>query len=485
MTIPPSLLGLPRNEQKAAARAALWRVGDLSWALHDDQLASREKVEAAYANGVRRAVFMCGRRWGKTRLFVADALEFGMKNPGARMPYGALTWESAANFVIPEVKALIPWCPADIRPAIVDGNIRFHNGSSIVLAGCEDELKADRLRGPSAHKAYLDEAGFIPVLNYVVKSVISQQLLTTDGMLWMASSPPETPAHPFAAEYLPTAAARDALVRRKTADAPHIKSDALANLIRELGGPDAIETRREIFCEILTDETKAVIPEWSAHRAIVAPEHAENWPEAEHRHWYVAADLGFKDLTVILLAWWDFANNRLVVEDERVLVAPNSPKVQAATKDMETQHGAKDVVSRVADASHFTISDLRNLEDSSVEEAARWRPAQKDDREAAINALRVMVSRHELLIHPRCKTTRAHCEFAVWNQNRTMFERSDDEGLSHFDGLASLIYLARSVRKTRNPVPPAPTPTYTAGVHIPQHLSQPKPKRIPRKLKRI
>ena len=30
---------------------------------------------------------------------------------------------------------------------------------------------------------------------------------------------------------MPTAAARDALVRRKTADAPHIKSDALANLI--------------------------------------------------------------------------------------------------------------------------------------------------------------------------------------------------------------------------------------------------------------
>lgn len=479
------LTKLPRNEQKAAARAALWRVGDLSWALHSDQEAARATIDSAYEKGVRRAVFMCGRRWGKTRLFVVDALEFGMKNPGARMPYGALTWESATNFVFPEVELLAPWAPADIRPAVVDGEVRFANGSRIVVAGCEDERKANRLRGPSAHRAYVDEAGFIPVLNYVVKSVVSQQLLTTDGMLWMGSSPPETPAHPFATDYLTSASIAGSLIRRKTQDAPHIKQEALENLIRELGGPEATETRRELFCEILTDETKAVIPEWNTHKAVIAPEIAVLWPEAEHRHWYVAADLGYKDLTVILLAWWDFANNRLVVEDERVLMKPNSPMVQAATKDMEHQHGAKEVVSRVADASHFTISDLRNLEDGSVEEAARWRAAQKDDREAAINALRVMVSRHELLVHPRCKTLRAHCEFAIWNQARTMFERSDDEGLSHFDGLASLIYLARSVRRTRNPVPPQPVPTYAAGLHIPANLKKPPTKRIPRKRKRV
>ena len=49
-------------EARKAARAALWKRGDLSWALHGDQLRAREQLREAEARGERRFVFMCGRR---------------------------------------------------------------------------------------------------------------------------------------------------------------------------------------------------------------------------------------------------------------------------------------------------------------------------------------------------------------------------------------------------------------------------------------
>lgn len=482
MTWRPEVLEhLGRPESASKARAALWRVGDLGWALHADQHAARATVAAAERRGVRRTVCMCGRRWGKTRFFVVDALEYGMQHGGARMPYAALTWKSATGFVFPEVEALSAYAPADVRPAIVDGEVRFANGSKILVSGCEDERKADRLRGPSAHRAYIDEAGFIDILDYVLRSVLAQQLLTTDGAMLVASSPPLTPVHPFV-ELVGDAQARGALVRRKTSDAPHVSHEALARLCEEMGGAQSTEYRRECECEIITDESRAVLPEWSAHAPAVVPRVGHDgkplwWPEAEHRHWFVAADLGYIDLTVVLLGWWDFLGHRLVVEDERVLVRPTSGDVQRAAAEMEASHGARPKT-RVADAPPIVVADMARLQPHEAE-PARWKVTKKDDREGAINALRLMVARHELVIHPRCTTTIAHCEFAIWNKMRSDFDRSDKEGLGHFDALAALVYLARSVQRT-NPYPGKPPPSHMAGLSVPAHIAHPpSPGKLP------
>lgn len=466
-----------REEARRVARATLFEQGDLSWALHAKQREGRRIMAAAYERGVRRGVWKVGRRGGKTRGFVADAFERAIKNPGWRIAYGALTWESATGFVFPEAEWLSTFAPAHIRPAIVDGEVRFApqgngaTGSRIRVSGTDTKRNADHLRGPSLHWAYLDECAFNPVLDYIVKSVLSPQLLTTGGMLWMGSSPPESPAHPFEAIYAEDAQVRGSLVAYRTRDAPHVTEAQLELLASELGGYDSPEYLRECDLILLTDPKRAVIPEWHEHQAEVVGE-AE---DPTHRHWYVSADLGYRDLTVVLLGWWDFANARLVVEDERVLIKPRSEEVQAAALEMEQAHQAT-VESRVADASLITIADMASQQPEGTPEKLRWRLTRKDDKEAAINALRLMVARHQILIHPRCQVTIRHSREAIWNKRRTEYERVSEEGLSHFDALDALVYLARSVDKNRNPFPNAPIPP-RAENYRPESVTAPPPRK--------
>ena len=96
---------------------------------------------------------------------------------------------------------IIATAPPELRPELVGDEVRFKNGSRIVFAACEDRAKAERLRGPKSHKIIVDEAGFIPVLKYVVNSVLLFQLAGTGGKLLMGSSPPDSPAHPFVEFY--------------------------------------------------------------------------------------------------------------------------------------------------------------------------------------------------------------------------------------------------------------------------------------------
>lgn len=135
-------------------------------------------------------------------------------------------------------------------------------------------------------------------------------------------------------------------------------------------------------------------------------------------------------------------------------------------------------MSHVADADAITLADMTHYQPKDTPERLHWRLPQKADAEAGINTLRLMVARHELVVHPRCQTLRAHMGAAVWNERRTDLERSDAEGLGHFDALKALVYLARSVQRNRNPVPWAPPDTTNRWVP-PELLRPPSRGKIP------
>lgn len=466
--------GIDRAEE--AARWACWRVGDLSWNLHDRQLQDAAHVRAAFDRGIRLHVRLCGRRYGKTRGMVTDAFEHCLSTPGARVPYAALTEVSCREFVFPEADALIATAPPELRPERVGHEIRFKNAARIIVYGCEDEGKADRLRGPRATRAYVDEAGFIDILFYVVNSVLNFQLLTTGGMMLLGCSPPKSAGHPFV-KYVNDARAQDALVFARTIDAPHIAPADVETLKKQLGGEDSIDWRREALCEILTDPTRAVIPEWTDVKKTVV---VEEWERPPFALWFLAADLGYVDLTVVLALFYDFKKATLVCWDERVLVRPTSRDVQAAAEDLEREHGF-DPVKRTADAPYIVLADLRTLqpvprdadgnplpprmnEKGQPEEERYWHVPGKDDLKAQVNNVRVCMREGSLRILKRCVTTIAHCETAIWNKQGTKFERSSlerkvtadssqVEQTGHFDALAALIYGNREADKLTNPWP--------------------------------
>lgn len=479
------------DQATETARWALWRVGDLSWNLHDIQIGFGDTAKDAYARALRLFVLLCGRRLGKTRWMVTDAFEHCLGTPGARVPYAALTEVSCREFVFPEADALIATAPPELKPERVGHEIRFRNKARIIVYGCEDEGKADRLRGPRATRAYVDEAGFIDILPYVVNSVLSYQLLTTSGMMILGCSPPKSAGHPFV-KYVNDAKAQGAFAFARTVDAPHINPDDLETLKKQLGGENSIEWRREALCEILTDPTRAVIPEWTEVKKRVV---VDSWERPECALWIIAADLGYVDLTVVQAIFYDFKRATLVIWDERVLVRPTSRDVQAATEEMETEHRFEPI-KRVADAPYITLADMRDLqpvfrddngnplpmelnEKGQPVEARYWHIPAKDDLQAQVNALRVAMKEGSLVILDRCKVTIAHCETAVWNKQRTKFDRSSIEQkggesgdgsaveqTGHFDGLACLIYGNREADKLTNPWPEHPV--LVADRHVPE-----------------
>lgn len=451
MTPEEARAALGSHEYQRQCRAVCWEAGDLSYALHAVQLRGRAMMRDVRARKVRRGVWNWGRRLGKTYGAVALALEESLATPGARIPYAAPTEKMVKEFIHPIFSELAEHAPASLRPHLVDGEWRMPGERRIIPVGCEDRKKADRLRGPKAHACIVDEGGYIPILDYVCTEVLWPQLLTTQGWMLVASTPPASPAHPFVG-MIARAEEQGAYMHASVRESPLISPEEIEAYCNELGGPASSKWLREGEARIVVDETRAVLPEWQGLEASGVL--VQEVSRAEHFDCYVAADLGYLDLTVVLFGWWDFRNARLVVEDELVLQRTTSARIQADAAEKEgALWGEHRVFRRVADGSAITVADMRALEAKrGTDTDALWTLPMKDDKEAAINALRIGLTRGEVVVHPRCKVTIAHCRHAVWNEARTSFERSGDEG--HFDAVDALLYMHRSVVRSRNPYPP-------------------------------
>lgn len=462
----------PEGYRLACAHAC-WEAGDLSYALNASQRALRQLF---YDAPVRRVVAKIARRWGKSRTCSALAFESALRGPNRRILYAAQTQSAVKEFVTPHFLTLASDAPEALRPDLVGNEMRFKNGSRIVLQGCEDQLKADRLRGPAAHDAFIDEGGFVPILGYVVTSVIRPQLSTTRGRMLIASSPPESPDHPFES-FAVEAEARGAYMRRDIYDAPHIPRDEIDQWCADVGGPESVAWQREGLAMSVTDPTRAVLPEFSERERDIV---TDTYARPEHCHTFVVGDLGYVDMTVILGAFYDFERGLMVVEDEVALRRPTSDIVQQAASDMARRlWGARKPLVRKLDGPPITVADVARLErddlDEDSEQPERWQAVYNGELGQAVNALRMRIKRGQLRIHPRCRVLIAHARSARWNVARTSFERMQtDEGQHHYDGCAALVYLNREVRANehRNPIP-ALSPGVTPYTHrIPHELTQ-------------
>lgn len=369
------------------------------------------------------------------------------------------------------MRSIIQTAPEELRPEVVGTEIRFRNGSAVVMQGCEDVVKADRLRGPEAHMAIVDEAGFIPVLKYVVESVLMYQLATTDGMMLLTSSPPESPAHQFSV-YRTDAMARGAYMHATIHDAPHLTPEAIQNLCNEtLGGAKSATWRREALAEFIVDPTKAIVPEFSEQASLDAEREKDpDWlpivrevERPSHFHAYSVGDLGYVDLTVILFAYWHFELAAIVVEDELVCEKTTSDEIQrrAALIEAKLWNGSGIVgkPERAIDAPRITVADMSRLQEvgsAASPEATEahqedWGIAWNQDLHAGVNKLRLDVGYRRFIVHPRCTVLRSHLESGIWNEKKTSFGKSGEMG--HFDAVAAAVYLSRTVDRAKNPFP--------------------------------
>ncbi len=435
-----------------AAKHQLIRSGNFDWLLHAGQ---QELTKFFDTNGARITVLNCPRRFGKSYWIVQTAIRHAHRNPNSQIRVAAPTQKQIKSIFIPLVDQILNQFPSELMPEHSNGTWTFPNGSKIILAGA-DYKDGDALRGVASDLILVDEAGFTKNLKYLVQDILLPQTITTNGRVILASTPPKSMDHDFSNIYIPRAVAETSYLKRTIYDNPMITPEKIAEIIIECGGADTDTWKREYMCELISDSSALIIPEFRADI------HIKQNPMPNFYRPYVGCDFGLKDFTAIVFGYFDFNRQTLVIQDEFIANYQTTSQIGDAIKAIEKRlwDGCKFPPDRLGD------NELQTLWDLSREHGLQIKPALKWDKETAISSLRTCFQSNKIEIWPACKKLIHQLQNGTWNDKRSTFERSDSTG--HCDAIDALIYLNRHIRRRENPFP---TETYSHSTHF-----IPKPK---------
>lgn len=442
------------------ARTRLWFLGNLVWKLDPAQ---KNIYDFVYSNSQKTTVVNCSRRIGKSYLLTIIAIEQCIKKPKSIVKFLQPEQKMVRVNIRPIMDRILEDCPQELRPTFKtqDNIYVFPNGSEIQLAGT-DNGNHEKLRGGDADLCLVDEAAFVQgELQYIVRSILLPSTMLTRGKIILSSSSPKDPNHEFA-KYMELAESQGGLIRLTLFDAlkihkkmanPRFTDEIVQEIINEYPGKESSDDfRRECLCITLVDGDNAVFPEVTED---LLKDIVKEWPRPAFCSRYVAMDIGFKDLTVVLFAFYDFENAVTVIEDELVINGPKMTTPYLAEEinkiekrlwtDKLTGEFTKPYL-RVSDNNLIVINDLQKLH------GLTFLPTAKDNRDAAVNNARIELGGYQVYINPKCKTLIYHVKNAIWDNSRKDFARSADAG--HYDAAAAIIYLLRNIDKNRNPFPP-------------------------------
>lgn len=434
------------RKAKEVLASIMWQHGDLRFKFKPAQ---RQMHFDIFNNSHMKYVVKCSRRLGKTFMLCCIAIMKCLKQPGALVRYAAPTHKALKKFIIPVMNIILKDCPDELRPEwkSSDGVYQFKNGSQIHLAGVNND-NADSLRGTYADLFIIDEAGFVDGLRYLIDDVALPQFLDPDGKIVagrrivISGSPARTPAHEF------TEICREAESQGNLSHydiyAGGYPEETIEIYKKESGGENSTTWKREYLALDVVDENYALVPEWK-------PEYIQTAPiDGRFKFWqkYVALDIGVRDLTVALFAYYDFSKATLFVLDEVVMngTQMTTQKLADAIRHQEqlTFQGLE-VFRRISDVDLLLLNDLRSLH------ALYFNPTDKGKLEEMVNEVRIWVNSGRIIVAPHCKQTIGCLGYGVWNEKRNDFDRSPVYG--HFDAMAALMYLIRNVDQRTNPVP--------------------------------
>lgn len=475
-------------EQETATDLALrheaWWRGELRWKMHLDQRRVHDAIEARNAS---REVLEIARKWGKTYYLVLRSFIKCLREPRIRIVYGAPTYKHLTEFVLPVIDEICQDAPAGMRPKYREatGHLEFHNGSWIHFFGADDKQAADRGRGPKAIEAIFDEAGFCPVLSYVLRAVFRPSLLLSgNGKTVLASSPAEEPDHDFT-RMAERAEVNGTYARRTIHDNPLLTPEQIAKFIADDAKDEGMLVgeyirsptfRREYMAERVSETSLMVMgDDWTKTEASVVREvERPKFFDA-----YTMFDLGGVDPHAFLFGYFHFGLAALVFEDELLFregqntailaeaLRTTEQRLWGASKFDGTLRGLDEVEKerlplwlkkemalnappqpflRVCDSATQIVIDMHALHGIAM------LPAQKDDKVLAVNAFRVAVRSGHIIVHPRCRNLIRHLRQTLWQNPQMRTYRRNAAG-EHGDLLDCAIYGNRTVIRARNPTP--------------------------------
>lgn len=391
------------------------------------------------------------------------AIEKAIRQPGAQIRFAAPTAKALRKITLPIMKIILDDCPIMELPkySVMDSFYRFPNSSEIHFAGTDNQ-NYENLRGTASDLNIIDEAAFCSELDYLLRSILIPQTLTTGAKTLLASTPPPTPAHDFfyiAQECKLQGAYSEFTVK----DNLSLNKETVDIYAKESGGYESSTFKREYLCQFVVDDSLSIVPEWRDE--FVAEYVKDGFSPFMHR--YTAMDLGVKDLTAILFATYDFRRGILYVEDEAEMSGPQMTTPKLAQLVMEREalvYGGIKPYVRVSDNNNLLLlQDLGSLHE------CYFQPTSKDSLDAMVNEVRILVGEGRLRVDPRCKKLIGGLKYGVFDSKRKEFARTTAYG--HFDHLAALVYLIRNLDRQTNPVPPM----YNLSEHthfVPEGLRQ-------------
>jgi hypothetical protein len=431
---------------------SLWAKATLYWLLAEHQQVIHRKVWASIKNeDIDADAVNCDRQTGKTFTLMTVATEYCLRNPGAVIYYVGPESTQIKRAIKNALRVILKTCPVGMQPHInlPGGLITFPNTATIIIVGTDNQ-RADNQRGGLAHVIFVDEGGFMDDLNYVYLSVLSPMCSSTGGTIIFSSTPPKTADHDYVTIF------RDLQSKGLTTTLTIYDNKTkgwerrLEKAIREAGGTHTVSFRRERLCEFVVDDQLQIIHDW-------ADKYEADLPIEEYyrRHWhrYTALDLGTRDFSACIFAYYDFLNARLVVEDEVIENGPTmtTNSLAKAIKDKEAAlwPGLGAPYQRVSDNSLGTM-----LTQMGAQDGLYFQVTNKDTLEAMVNKVRVWVATGRIYVSPKCKHLIGCLRYGIWSSKHTgarEFARSGVYG--HYDALAALVYMVRNVDEHENPLP--------------------------------
>lgn len=429
----------------------LWRKGWITNKLHPVQ---KKMLESYLTQDQEITTIACSRRLGKSFLLCLLASQKCIQTPNAIVKYVCPTKKQVKIVLQPIMQEIFKDCPPELKPEFKYNEYMyvFPNGSQIQMAGT-DNGHHETLRGGKSDLWIVDEAGFCDELKYVVNTILAPTGDTTKGRGILASTPSKTSDHEFITEFLQPAEIKGRLIKYTIYDNPMMTPEKIKEIINRFpSGAQDPDFRREYLCEVLNNSDLAIVPEFSKK---IEEETVKELVRPPFYDAYVSMDIGNKDLTVVLFGYWDFKNSVLVIEDELVATGNDLLMDRLSNNIRKKEEGLwTNKLSGEFKPPYLRVSDDNNqimLNELAITHNILFLPTKKDNKDAYINMLRMMVADKQLYINPKCKTLIYHLRNGSWAKNKKTFARSADAG--HYDALDSLIYLVRNLHKHKNPYP--------------------------------
>ncbi len=383
------------------------------------------------------------------------ALEDCLKNPGKQVFIVGPSLKQTRRIITPLVREIT----ADAPPGLIKqtkSELTWKVGDSTLIIGAFDTA-LESFRGLEAISIYLEESGLsdIEEYEYTLKSVLRPTLMHSQGRIVHLTTPPREENHPFVFSTMPEASINGSLFTYTIEDNPLLSKEEIDSEIESAGGRGSEHCERELFCKIVKDTQRLILPEFSEDR------HVKPLIVPAYTYFLTSIDFGgVKDHHGLLLQYYDFERNKICILDEVWLgINTSTEEIIKAGIDMETRNHVawlKGMPKRIVDAPGQTLVDIKRLEFTcSPPEKG------KDSVEDGIQAIRVALLRDMIEIDPRCKVLIQTAKFGMWDKARKDFQRT--EVLGHCDMLAAWSYGFRHMDKQNNPIP------VNLGLHRDRH----------------